>query len=169
MKKILIAAILASACVGAMAETVNAGAIPVSPAAPYSYTFVHDYGSFFDTVNFSVTESDLSASVSALNLSLGKFSVLGVTELYYQLWDGSHPNGAISYGSFGGDNVTHLFDLTAPGNYHIDITGFANGSAGGIYSVALQTAAVPEPETYAMLLGGLGLLGVTARRKRKQK
>jgi hypothetical protein len=30
------------------------------------------------------------------------------------------------------------------------------------------TAAIPEPETYAMLLAGLGLLGFAARR-RKQK
>jgi hypothetical protein len=29
---------------------------------------------------------------------------------------------------------------------------------------ASSVAAVPEPETYAMLLGGLALLGVTARR-----
>ncbi|MES2117558.1 MAG: PEP-CTERM sorting domain-containing protein, partial [Pseudomonadota bacterium] len=28
------------------------------------------------------------------------------------------------------------------------------------------TAAVPEPESYAMLLGGLALLGFAARRKR---
>jgi hypothetical protein len=31
-----------------------------------------------------------------------------------------------------------------------------------------STAPVPEPETYAMMLGGLALLGVVARR-RKQK
>jgi hypothetical protein len=29
-------------------------------------------------------------------------------------------------------------------------------------------APVPEPETYGMLLGGLGLLGFLARRRRKQ-
>lgn len=31
-----------------------------------------------------------------------------------------------------------------------------------------QVAAVPEPETYAMLLGGLGLVGVAARRRQRQ-
>jgi hypothetical protein len=30
----------------------------------------------------------------------------------------------------------------------------------------LQVAAVPEPETYAMLLAGLGLVGAIARRRK---
>jgi hypothetical protein len=36
-------------------------------------------------------------------------------------------------------------------------------NAGGI---SLNIAAVPEPETYAMMLAGLGLLGGAARRRR---
>jgi choice-of-anchor A domain-containing protein len=35
-------------------------------------------------------------------------------------------------------------------------------------NVAGYTAPVPEPESYAMLLGGLGLLGLVARRKQRQ-
>lgn len=33
---------------------------------------------------------------------------------------------------------------------------------------SIPSAAVPEPETYAMLLAGLGLLGFTARRKKSR-
>jgi hypothetical protein len=36
------------------------------------------------------------------------------------------------------------------------------------YSMTVSTAPIPEPETYAMMLAGLGVLGVAARR-RKQK
>lgn len=55
------------------------------------------------------------------------------------------------------------------------LNGFANlhsdnlGGAAGGSSVApdiLVTAPVPEPETYLMLLGGLGLIGATLRRRR---
>jgi len=35
-------------------------------------------------------------------------------------------------------------------------------------SIAFQITAIPEPETYAMLLAGLGLLGFMAR-SRKDK
>jgi hypothetical protein len=49
--------------------------------------------------------------------------------------------------------------------------GFANeawgiGSA-SVYSRTAVVSAVPEPETYAMLLAGLGLMGTIARRRNK--
>ena len=48
----------------------------------------------------------------------------------------------------------------------------ANGSAFQSFSAnTLQLAAVPavpEPETYAMMLGGLGLVGAVARRRRNR-
>jgi hypothetical protein len=51
--------------------------------------------------------------------------------------------------------------------------GFTGGTAGTdadqrITSFSL-TSAVPEPETYAMLLAGLGMIGFTARRRQAQK
>jgi hypothetical protein len=41
---------------------------------------------------------------------------------------------------------------------------YGNGSSFGITSV---TAPIPEPETYAMLLAGLGLMGFVARRRQR--
>lgn len=40
-------------------------------------------------------------------------------------------------------------------------------SAGGIALDNISVTAVPEPETYAMLLAGLGLMGALARRRRQ--
>lgn len=39
---------------------------------------------------------------------------------------------------------------------------------GGTYTGGITVAAVPEPETYAMLLAGLGLIGFSARRRKAQ-
>jgi hypothetical protein len=50
-------------------------------------------------------------------------------------------------------------------------TGGCNGATGPIYSASLvptQTTVVPEPETYAMLLAGLGLMGFVARRRQQK-
>ncbi len=50
------------------------------------------------------------------------------------------------------------------------IVGSASNSRLGISSHAfLMTAAVPEPETYAMMLMGLGLMGFVARRRKNQQ
>ena len=63
--------------------------------------------------------------------------------------------------SFGGllpTNITGPLVLTISG------TSAFNGS----YAGTLNVSAVPEPETYAMMLGGLGLLGFMARRRKQQ-
>jgi len=55
-------------------------------------------------------------------------------------------------------------DLKAP---HLKVNFFGEGDR-KVGSLLSQTIApVPEPQTYAMMLGGLGLVGWMARRKRK--
>jgi hypothetical protein len=43
---------------------------------------------------------------------------------------------------------------------------FASSSNPGFEGIATTVTAVPEPETYAMFMVGLGLLGFTARRRK---
>jgi hypothetical protein len=160
---------LAAACCGtAQANNYveNIGTLPILPAAPYSHVFTHDPGSFFDTINFDIAASDLLSSANPLNLSLNAMNVFHITNLSYTVWDNVHPNETVSYGTFSGNNSTALLHLTAPGFYHVDISGAADGIGGGAYGVALVTA-VPEPASYAMLLGGLACIGLMGRRLRK--
>ncbi|MGA9163269.1 MAG: FxDxF family PEP-CTERM protein [Thiobacillus sp.] len=53
----------------------------------------------------------------------------------------------------------------AAGNYTLKVGGTSIGSNGGMYTVAAATVPVPEPETWGMLLAGLGLVGLQLRRK----
>jgi hypothetical protein len=74
------------------------------------------------------------------------------------------PNGSPNFAFEG-------FEATGTGEYFtaFGIYSSASGNMPGITNVAVGSVnAVPEPETYAMLLTGLGLLGFMARR-RKQK
>ncbi|GJJ04923.1 hypothetical protein RugamoR64_54610 [Duganella rhizosphaerae] len=48
------------------------------------------------------------------------------------------------------------------------VGGVTNASKAYGYSGDVSVTAVPEPETYGMLLGGLALMGVVARRKAKK-
>lgn len=76
------------------------------------------------------------------------------------------------------NELTH--DLGADPNEIVSITIGANSTAANTAFTVLETAAtgqrfggvtiapVPEPETYAMLLAGLGLVGAVARRRQKK-
>jgi hypothetical protein len=85
-------------------------------------------------------------------------------------------------------NTNSVFSVSgqqlAAGNHTLTIYGLegccdggqqvqysANGAAFQSFSAnTLQmSAAVPEPETYAMMLGGLGMVGAIARRRRNKK
>lgn len=70
--------------------------------------------------------------------------------------------------------------LLTPGTYYAAVSGFragwqdfdGGGDSGWNYNLLLHSepmaAAVPEPESMAMLLAGLGVLGMVSRRRRRQ-
>ena len=59
------------------------------------------------------------------------------------------------------------FTFVADSSSTLTFTGFgSNGAYGAALDNITVTAAVPEPETYGMLLAGLGLVGFMARRKK---
>lgn len=68
---------------------------------------------------------------------------------------------------------SYTYDLTSVlatgGDYTLRFATASNvGSmVMGVDNVSLQVAAVPEPESYAMLLAGLGMIGAVARRRNR--
>jgi len=66
-------------------------------------------------------------------------------------------------------NITSTPTL-APGAYDLRVSGTLTATS-GFYSGSVNfnstTAPIPEPETYAMMLAGLGLMGFVARRRKQ--
>ncbi len=148
---------LAAALVASSASSFAAGGSLglISDNASFSSTVAA--GAFADVWTFDTSVVDANASIT--NIRTKKFSNY-ITS--FEAWlDGNMlTSTTLSY-----TTTLSIEDLPlAAGSHTLEIKGFA--SAGGAsYGGNIGVTAVPEPETYAMLLAGLGLMGAIARRR----
>jgi hypothetical protein len=75
-------------------------------------------------------------------------------------------NGVIGTGSQ--ELSVNLGPTTTSQRMYLNVSGFTTGSAGGIYSGAISVSPVPEPEVWAMMLVGAGLVGFRLRNRSKK-
>ncbi|MDR2209166.1 MAG: FxDxF family PEP-CTERM protein [Azoarcus sp.] len=114
------------------------------------------------TTTFSIDFGQGSGmySLDSLAVTIYGGSDTTATPVFQQEVQRSNPGEMLSiYGSFDLDSSA----------YTLVISGMTSGPSGGapqggLYAFTLH--AVPEPETYAMMLAGLGIVGVVARRRR---
>jgi hypothetical protein len=108
--------------------------------------------SFTDTISFDLK------GLADLGGVLGDTNISGFT-------------ATISGGSFGAPTAitspSYLFADLSPGSYTMTFKGTATGAFPGIYGTFFSVAAVPEPDTWLMLVIGAGLIGFQLRRKQK--
>lgn len=140
----------------------------LSPGGNFSQFFSPGQGAFLDHLQFDLQAPGFIGSTVSLPLG----NIYSISYLSLSLYAGAigapdtHLAAPIATFTQVNEGASFNFGQSlASGIYHFDIAGVANGPAGGLYTVAI--AAVPEPEVYAMLLVGLGLVGFTARRRKQ--
>ncbi len=154
---------------GSVATPYDFGTLSATPELLFVSLGLSSSTPFEEHANFYVpTSSNGSGVANTYAVTFFGVNLVDITGLTVNVWDGVHPNGTTNFATFSGNNITTSFGTLAAGQYHLDITGTIGPDAyGGQYSVALSATPVPEPETYAMFLAGLGLMGFMARRRSK--
>jgi hypothetical protein len=126
-----------------------------------------------DLSKYNDFQAVFAKSNKAMNLIVGFYTTnpLPGTGLYY--WDGqvtvtpSVPGGPVTGDMlFTGGDAEHFNFSQVDGIFFIiDRGAVASGNSYDLSTLQF-TQAVPEPSTYALLLAGLGVMGVCARRSR---
>lgn len=173
-KKAAVVALLAGAALSAQATNTNLGAVTIG--VPTSFGGFAPLGDFTDNFLFSLPANGGSGYSVANFAPAGLGGIFNTTFAKLALF--SNPDGVLFSGdesflaeSLGASasNLTLSFSGTPAGNYYLKVIGEANGTSGGLYTGAISVTAVPEPESYAMLLAGLGFMGAIAVRRNKRK
>lgn len=158
--KLIAAAAISLACIGAQADVL----------APVQINGT----SFTDQVigTIQVTElSNLTGSLFALDTVSGSYTLFGVTYPITISLQGVSFSGS-SVGGLPSAGASFAFTNLSAGSYEVKASGTLTGGSSlpGLSFVGanytLTAAPVPEPETYALLLAGLGVVGFVARRRR---
>lgn len=169
LKQIAVAAALVAASAGASAQIV----VPWGSHDPAELggTLFYGTGSSFPfevIYTFSLASlSDLLA-VGVTNDSPGVFDINGAAARLYADNGNANYSDDTLIGGFAFDNtsITQNFAGLAAGAYFYKVTGNVDGPFGGSYLLSSHLTPVPEPKAYAMLLAGLGVVSLLARRRR---
>ena len=180
MKKSLIAAIvLASASFGSsavMAQDV-VGNSPqelelIDNSAFFGDTFEADNegNTFADRFTFDV-EGDVGMNLDAIISSISRSADVGLDITGLALY--GEDDTLITNGTMLQSGAIDVWSITssnlAAGDYYLRVSGNLVSDAGASFGGAVMLAPVPEPETYGMMLGGLGVLGFLARRRKAKQ
>ena len=141
------------------ADYVNNRAVP--------YNLVQDSYTF-DLAAPSHVSGVLLNPIPAMGTIETGFTVTNYSMQIYNNLDQQVYTGETTLSGFGTVGSVHVDGILPAGNdYYAMITGVVSNAYNLNYYVDFAASPAPEPETYAMLLAGLGLVGFIARRRKQ--
>ena len=180
MKKSLIAAaVLASASFAAPAAwaQTDISSLPQALDVVDNSAFFGDSfeagnsgNTFADRFTFTVTGT-IGQNLDAIVASVSRTAEVGLDITGLWLFDGndtllsqgtSMETGAVDVWTVAGGNL-------AAGDYYLRVNGTVVSDDGASFGGAMMLVPVPEPGAYGMMLGGLGILGFLARRRKAKR
>ena len=157
LTKAIAASTLALASAGSFAAAL--GSIDLSSGSGF-FGNTPIAGAFVDTITFTVTTaSTFSGSITAVvngtqDVDFASIVVTPSAQAFVSLLGDPVEVWATPAAGF----------ILSAGLYTLTLTG-TNSASVGSYAGTLALTPVPEPETYAMLFAGLGIVGLLARRR----
>ena len=163
-------------------SAVAAGAVlalaGVSASASETAWGIHDAGesvamrypastTFDDVYSFTLAQASNLLAVAVSNDALTVFNIEGGTVSLFRNTDSDFTNDtAISTFAFDQAATFKQWSALSAGDYYYRIAGNVTGSQGGTYVLSSALMPIPEPETYALLLAGLGAVAFVSRRRK---
>jgi hypothetical protein len=162
--KLFSALLLVAGAGAAQAATTGLGSVS---DGSYGFGRAINFGeTFTDYVDFSLSSSaEVSSFIKSFDMSVFHFDLLGIDNFTTGLQKLS-TSGYSTVGSLT-SNPASFDDLLSPGSYRFSVAGTGSGFFGGIYRGTLHVAAVPEADTWVMLLMAFGIVVYQLRRKQR--
>ena len=173
-KAAAVAAVFSVTAVASNATTTALGS--VAPNVPTSFGGFAPVGGFMDYFTFTLPANGGSG------YSVANFTPSGIGGSFNTILSSmalvSNPDGIMFNADDmlvtssvvpGGNSIGMTWGASTGGDMYLVVSGLTNGTMGGLYTGAISVTPVPEPESYAMLLAGLGVMGAIAVRRNKAK
>ena len=124
---------------------------------------------FSENFTFSVTGSPANLDAIVSSISRTAATGLDINGLGLFTSTGTRVSTGTSRSTGAIDIWTVTSDNLALGSYYLQVSGTLVSNTSGAFGGAMMLAPVPEPGAYAMMLGGLGVIGFIGLRRRKEE